>query len=48
VRAWPGAELLSVAGLGHRRLLRDPEVVRAVVAHVDERAAAAEQAASGG
>jgi pimeloyl-ACP methyl ester carboxylesterase len=48
VRAWPGAELLSVAGLGHRRLLRDPEVVRAVVAHVDDRAAAAEQAASGG
>jgi pimeloyl-ACP methyl ester carboxylesterase len=48
VRAWPGAELLCVAGLGHRRLLRDPEVIRAVVAHVGDGAAAAEHAASGG
>jgi pimeloyl-ACP methyl ester carboxylesterase len=48
VQAWPGAELLCVAGLGHRRLLRDPEVVRAVVAHVAGRAAAGERAASGG
>jgi pimeloyl-ACP methyl ester carboxylesterase len=29
--AWPGARLIATAGLGHRRLLRDPEVVRAVV-----------------
>lgn len=28
--AWPGAELLTTRGLGHRRILRDP----AVVAHV--------------
>jgi pimeloyl-ACP methyl ester carboxylesterase len=33
-RAWPGAELLSTIGLGHRRLLNDPEVIRRVVAFV--------------
>ncbi|HET6264184.1 MAG TPA: alpha/beta fold hydrolase [Usitatibacter sp.] len=27
-RAWPGARLLSTRGLGHRRILRDPDVVR--------------------
>jgi pimeloyl-ACP methyl ester carboxylesterase len=27
-RAWPGAEFLSTKGLGHRAILRDPEVVR--------------------
>ena len=26
-RAWPGAELIRTHGLGHRRILRDPEVV---------------------
>ena len=26
-RAWPGAELVRTHGLGHRRILRDPEVV---------------------
>ena len=25
--AWPGAELLTTEGLGHRLILRDPEVV---------------------
>jgi predicted alpha/beta hydrolase family esterase len=30
--AWPGARLLTTAGLGHRRLLRDPAVVARVVA----------------
>jgi hypothetical protein len=29
--AWPGARLHATAGLGHRRLLRDPEVVTAAV-----------------
>lgn len=29
--AWPGAELHSTVGLGHRRILRDPAVVEAVV-----------------
>jgi pimeloyl-ACP methyl ester carboxylesterase len=27
VRAWPGARLLETRGLGHRRILRDPDVV---------------------
>ncbi|MCH9650688.1 MAG: alpha/beta hydrolase [Deltaproteobacteria bacterium] len=27
VRPWPGATLRTVAGLGHRRILRDPEVI---------------------
>lgn len=26
-RAWPGAELLTTTGLGHRRILRDPHLV---------------------
>lgn len=30
--AWPGARLLETAGLGHRRVLRDPLVVSAVSA----------------
>jgi len=29
--AWPRAELVTTTGLGHRRLLRDPEVVAAAV-----------------
>jgi pimeloyl-ACP methyl ester carboxylesterase len=29
--AWQGAELLSTAGLGHHRILRDPETVRSAV-----------------
>jgi pimeloyl-ACP methyl ester carboxylesterase len=31
---WPDAELLTTYGLGHRRILRDPEVVRAVTCAV--------------
>jgi pimeloyl-ACP methyl ester carboxylesterase len=30
--AWPGAELVSTAGLGHRRIVHDPEVVARAVA----------------
>ena len=30
--AWPGAELVSTAGLGHRRIAHDPEVVARAVA----------------
>jgi pimeloyl-ACP methyl ester carboxylesterase len=30
-RAWPGAELLSTTGLGHRAILRDPGVVRRAI-----------------
>ncbi len=32
--AWPGARLVTTEGLGHHRLLADPPVVDAVVAHV--------------
>jgi pimeloyl-ACP methyl ester carboxylesterase len=32
--AWPGARLLETSGLGHQRLLRDPEVVARAVAFV--------------
>lgn len=34
VDEWPGAGLIATNGLGHRRLLRDPEVVRAVTEFV--------------
>jgi pimeloyl-ACP methyl ester carboxylesterase len=30
--AWPGAELVATHGLGHQRILRDPEIVKLVVA----------------
>jgi pimeloyl-ACP methyl ester carboxylesterase len=32
--AWPGARLFETAGLGHNRILRDPEVVAEAVAFV--------------
>ncbi|MGD0524422.1 MAG: alpha/beta fold hydrolase [Polyangiaceae bacterium] len=32
--AWPGAELVRTRGLGHQRILRDPEVLRSVVRFV--------------
>jgi len=32
--AWPDAELYSTTGLGHHRVLRDPEVVHRVVEHI--------------
>lgn len=35
VRSWPGAQLLSTAGLGHRRLLADAAVGGAVARFVD-------------
>jgi pimeloyl-ACP methyl ester carboxylesterase len=31
-RAWPGAELYTTTGLGHRAILRNPEVIRRTVA----------------
>ena len=34
--AWPGGRLLETAGLGHNRVLRDPEVVAQAVAFVAE------------
>ena len=38
-RSWRGAELLMTEGLGHRRILRDPDVVAAAAAFVAARAA---------
>ncbi|HET7876004.1 MAG TPA: alpha/beta fold hydrolase [Methylomirabilota bacterium] len=38
-RAWRGAELLMTDGLGHQRILHDPEVVAAAVAFVAARTA---------
>ena len=32
VATWPGAQLITTTGLGHRRILRDPDVVAAAVA----------------
>jgi hypothetical protein len=29
--AWPGAELCSTRGLGHQRILRDPDVIGTVM-----------------
>ena len=34
--AWPMGRLLRTQGLGHRRILRDPEVVRSVVDFLDD------------
>lgn len=34
VKAWPNAELQTTHGLGHRRILRHPQVVESVVAFV--------------
>jgi len=36
-RGWPGAVLSTTGGLGHRRILRDPCVVRAATTFVTER-----------
>ncbi len=38
-RAWRGAGMLMTDGLGHRRILRDPDVVAAAVAFVAARTA---------
>ncbi len=35
--AWPGAELVTTDGLGHRRILRNPAVVRRAAAFLAER-----------
>ena len=37
--AWPGAELVTTRGLGHRRILRDPAVVARVTAFLTARLA---------
>jgi pimeloyl-ACP methyl ester carboxylesterase len=49
-RAWPAARLLLTSGLGHRRILRDPEVVAQVVEFVrsGQQVAGRPAAAAGG
>ncbi|MCP4201208.1 MAG: alpha/beta hydrolase [bacterium] len=37
--AWPEASLITTTGLGHHRILRDPEVVKAAIAFIGELAA---------
>jgi pimeloyl-ACP methyl ester carboxylesterase len=37
-QTWPGAQRLDTEGLGHRRVLRDPEVVAAAVRFIDRHA----------
>jgi pimeloyl-ACP methyl ester carboxylesterase len=37
--AWPGAQLVTTDGLGHRRILRDPDVLARAVAFVTARVA---------
>lgn len=39
--AWAGAELVSTRGLGHRRILRDPVVVRRIAEFLEARLAGA-------
>jgi pimeloyl-ACP methyl ester carboxylesterase len=36
-RAWPGSELLRTRGLGHQRILRDPNTLQAVVRFVAQK-----------
>lgn len=45
--AWPKARFVATEGLGHRRILRDPEVVRAVVAFLAEPGAQTEAVTTG-
>lgn len=47
-RAWRGAGMLMTDGLGHRRILRDPDVVAAAVAFVAARTAERGMAAAAG
>src|SRR5687768_12742133 len=35
-RAWPGSEFLATTGLGHRSLLRDPEVIERTVSFLKQ------------
>jgi pimeloyl-ACP methyl ester carboxylesterase len=44
--AWPGAELVSTVGLGHRRIVQDPTVVAQAITFLAGRKSATQ--ASGG
>jgi pimeloyl-ACP methyl ester carboxylesterase len=43
-QAWPGARLVTVTGLGHRRILRDERVIAQTVEHFGAAAAASSAA----
>jgi pimeloyl-ACP methyl ester carboxylesterase len=45
--AWPGAEFVPRPGVGHRRILKDPETVRGVVGFVAGAEAEARRGANG-
>jgi pimeloyl-ACP methyl ester carboxylesterase len=45
--AWPGARLVTTRGLGHRRILRSPEVIEETVRFLGEGRAATEASAGG-
>ncbi len=34
-QAWPNAQMMTTAGLGHRRILKDPAVVAAAIRHLN-------------
>jgi pimeloyl-ACP methyl ester carboxylesterase len=34
--AWPGAQLVPTSGLGHRAILRDPDVIRRTVTFLSD------------
>ncbi len=38
--AWPGAQLATTSGLGHRRILQDPVVIRRIADFIRPGAAA--------
>ena len=41
-RAWPGARLVTTRGLGHRRIVHDPQVVSQAVSFLFEEAVSQE------
>lgn len=45
--AWPGSRMITTESLGHARILRDPQVIDAVLSFLDEVAAPRAQTASG-
>jgi hypothetical protein len=46
--AWQGAELCSTRGLGHQRILRDPDVIGTVMQFLGAHAGRADKVGSAG
>lgn len=36
---WPGGQMITTTGLGHHRILRDPEVIDSAIAFISESSA---------